>query len=140
MGHSTAGVFAGRIGTDGDSFSGECAEVGSALPNGLVIVSPAQVPGGPPWPHPSIGGNTEIPIAVIHGLDDDVVSPRLSDRTVAVLREAGYDVTLMKTPGGHYQVVMVDPPSGPPGDIEVDRKYAEPVIDEIFSIASQIGD
>lgn len=138
VGHSTGGVFAGRIGTDGDSFGGECLEPGTALPDALVIVSPAQVPGGPPWPHPSIGGHLDMPVAVIHGLDDDVVSPRLSDRTAAVLRDAGYSVTLLKVPGGHYEVVMVDSPDGEPLDPETKRTYAEPVIDEILAIAARI--
>lgn len=139
IGHSTGGVFAGRIGTDGDSFAGDCTEPGSALPNALVIISPAQVPGGPPWPHSSLGGNPDMPIAIIHGVSDTVVSDRLSDRTAAVLGAAGYSVTLLKIAGGHFDVVMVDPPDGEPIERRAKEIYAEPVIDEVFAIADLIG-
>lgn len=139
VGHSTGGVFAGRIGTEGDSFTGECTETVSALPDALVIISPAQVPGGPPWPHTSLGGNLVMPISVIHGVSDEVVSSRLSDRTVEVLEDSGYSVTLLKIAGGHFEVVMVDPPDGEPLEPSAKRIFAEPVIDEIIAISNRIG-
>lgn len=132
VGHSSSGAWAGRVATDGDSFLGACTEETSALPDSLVLISSATVPGGDPWHEPSLGGNPELEVVLIHGVQDEVVSLTRSRRTEDALTAAGYDVTLYLVAGGHYDIVLIDPAIG---EGEANLTLAEPVIDIILEIA-----
>ena len=58
--------------------------------------------------HSSLDGNPELCVAVVHGRDDEVVSPSRSIRTSKILEEAGYDVSLDMIPGGHNDLMVED--------------------------------
>lgn len=107
VGHSTAAVFAGEVATHGDQYVGDCSIEGSALPAALALISPAQVTGGTPWRLRSLGG--PLPrTAVVHGVDDSVARPRLSERIARDLEANGYEVNLHLIEGDHYSVVKID--------------------------------
>lgn len=107
VGHSTAGVYAGEVATRGDQYTGPCPTEGSALPAALALIAPAQVTGGAPWDLQDLGGNPQLRIGIIHGLDDTVARPSLSKRIESDLREHGYDVDLHLIEGDHLDVVMI---------------------------------
>lgn len=110
VGHSAGAIYAGRIATGDDDPIGSCPFEGEVEPIALVLVAPAQLPGGPgPWPRSSLQADSELRVAVIHGLADDVIPLRQSRRTVEILEDAGYDVTLHLIPGGtHYNLLLAD--------------------------------
>lgn len=108
VGHSTGAAYSGEVATNGDSYVGDCSTYGSALPNALVVLSPAQVPGGPPWSRLSLGKNPNIRVLVASGVDDHVVGSHLSTRTASLLMDAGYQVEVESVAGGHYDLVLVD--------------------------------
>jgi predicted esterase len=108
VGHSTAAVFTGEVATRGDRYTGACPTKGSALPAALALLSPAQVTGGAPWDLQTLGGNPGLQIGIVHGVDDEVARPTLSERIERDLSRAGYDVELHFVGGGHYDVVMID--------------------------------
>lgn len=110
VGHSAGAIYAGRIATGDDDPVGSCPLDGEVEPIALVLVAPAQLPGGPgPWPRSSLQSQSSLRVGVIHGLADDVIPLRQSQRTVKILEEAGYDVTLHLIPGGtHYNLLVAD--------------------------------
>lgn len=110
VGHSAGAIYAGRIATGDDDPVGSCPLDGEVEPAALVLVAPAQLPGGPgPWPRSSLQNQSSLRVVVIHGLADDVIPLRQSQRTVEILEEAGYDVALHLIPGGtHYSLLVAD--------------------------------
>jgi predicted esterase len=113
IGHSTGAIYAGEVATNGDVYKGDCPGDTSALTGGLAMLSPAQVPGGRPWSHRTLGSNPELQVVIAHGEDDDVARPSLSLRTARTLEAAGYDVEMELVEGDHYRLVLADsPPDG----------------------------
>lgn len=107
VGHSTAAVFTGEVATHGDQYIGDCPTEGSARPTALALISPAQVTGGAPWRMQSLEG--PLPrTAVVHGVDDMVARPSLSERIARDLEANGYEVDLHLIEGDHYDLVKVD--------------------------------
>lgn len=137
VGHSTGAVYAGEVAVNGDAYPGACGLGTSALTEGLALISPAQVPGGRPWSHSSLGLNPDLHIVLIHGLNDDVVSPRRSERTSALLQDAGYEVTTSFMNGGHYDLVLVDQAIADVGSIPDDHP-ARAVAAQITDLAASL--
>jgi alpha-beta hydrolase superfamily lysophospholipase len=107
IGHSTGAVYAGEVATNGDVYASDCSAEASALTEGLALLSPAQVPGGGPWSHRSLGSNPDLRIVVVHGHEDTVARPSLSVRTTDLLEEAGYEVSLTLLDSDHFELVLV---------------------------------
>lgn len=131
VGHSTGAIYAGEVATNGDSYPGDCGSQTSALTEGLALISSAQVPGGRPWSHDSLGLNPGLQIVVIHGRNDEVVEPRISMRTARWLEDAGYEVSTMFLDAGHNDLVLVDladADSGPRDD-DAARAVAAAIVD-----------
>lgn len=137
VGHSTGAVYAGEIATNGDAYPGECGVDTSALTEGLALVAPAQVSGGRPWSHDSLGLNPDLRIAVIHGLGDDVVDLRIAVRNADLLNDAGYDVTTTWLDGGHLDLVLADRASEQADRIPGDHP-ARAAVEAIVDLADQL--
>ena len=110
--HSAAGLPALIAAVGAAPDSGLCP-ADRPHPAALVLLAAAQSPGTPPWPLSLLGDDTDLEIAVVHGVDDRVIDPARSRRTVELLRDAGYDVTYHLLPGGHYDLAEVTPVSRP---------------------------
>jgi acetyl esterase/lipase len=137
VGHSSGAVFAGRVATDGEALDLHCPGGDSAVPRALALVAPSQAPGGPgPWPRATLTGDPNLRIAVIHGQGDVVIPPRVSVATAQILDQQGYDVELYLIPGGHYDILGIDPFPSPSGDrSESTEVNPEEAIDIIIGLA-----
>lgn len=133
VGHSSSAVYAGEVATSGVEYTGECTVAGSALPTALALISPSQVPGGPPWSQQSLGGNPQLRAAVVYGIDDSVVRPGIPHRIEQVLSEHGYGVSLHPVEGGHFDILLIDLD----GDGAIDPELADPVIEVVLSLAER---
>lgn len=138
IGHSTGAVYAGEVATNGDVYTGDCPIEGSALTQGLALISPAQVPGGRPWSHSSLGFNPNLRIVVIHGEEDDVARSSLSVRTANMLEAAGYAVSLLLLDSDHYELVLARPEGGDSGYITEDHP-ARVTAAAIMDLARALG-
>lgn len=137
IGHSTGAVYAGEVATNGDVYTGECLTEMSALTQGVALLSPAQVPGGGPWSHRSLGSNPNLRVVVVHGEQDEVARPSLSVRTTALLEEAGYEVSLTLLDSDHFELVLVSLSDGDPDEIPDDhpaRIAADLIMDLAWSL------
>ncbi len=113
--HSSAAIYAGAVAGSAEMRGGPCSIDGDpVLPDGLALLSPAQVPGGAPWRHAMLGGNPDLEVAVIHGIDDTVARPSLGERTATILDQAGYATSLVMVPGGHLDLVLIGEPGPEP--------------------------
>ncbi len=121
VGHSTGAVYAGEVASNGDAYAGDCGTETSVLTQGLALLSPAQVPGGRPWSHRTLGSNPDLRIVIVHGEADDVARPSLSIRTADLLEDAGYEVTVTLVDSDHYQLVLAGPAQEDPDDIAADH-------------------
>jgi len=137
VGHSSGAVFAGRVATDGEALDLHCPGGDSAVPRALALVAPSQAPGGPgPWPRTTLTGDPNLRVGVIHGQGDAVIPPRVSEATARILHQQGYDVELYLIPGGHYDILGIDPFTSPPGDrSESTEVNPDEAIDLIIGLA-----
>jgi predicted esterase len=138
IGHSTGAVYAGEVASNGDAYAGDCAMNTSALTQGLALLAPAQVPGGRPWSHRTLGSNPELRVVIVHGQSDDVARPSLSIRTMGLLEDAGYDVAMTLVDGDHYQLVLAGPAQEDPDDIGPDHP-ARVTAATIMDLARSLG-
>lgn len=137
VGHSTGAAYAGEVATNGNAYSGACELEASATTEGLVLISPAQVPGGRPWRHSSLGLNQTLRISILHGTRDVVIRPSLSTRTAKLLEEAAYQVSLKLLDGGHSDLVAADLEPGP-GLVISEEHPVRAVIEEIVRLTGQL--
>lgn len=121
VGHSTGAVYAGEVATNGDAYPGDCPTETSALTHGLALLAPAQVPGGGPWSHRTLGSNPDLRIVVVHGREDRVARPSLSVRTSELLEDTGYEASLSLVDGDHYELVLAGPTGADPGEPSEDH-------------------
>lgn len=128
VGHSVAAAYVGFVALAGDDLEAPCRVDPDLLPDGLVLLAPATLPGGTtPFPYSVLGRNPELRIVMAHGADDDVASPGISERLVQIWEEADYDVRMLTVSGGHYDLVAV-------GEEVVDTEAVQAVLSLIMAL------